>query len=255
MMTEIISAIIEELNRLAQQIYGLATGLKNVAPVGTPGQSVQYLLEAAAQITQISGEIEQLLETSQQKEEFYTQLLQSVRALLNNDEALRKKYEIDNKFRFVREQLQLLLKNVEQKEPDLTVKADRNEVGTGLRENEMAVHVHLYNAKGIVLSSWYNMLTPNVFFEYSVNRPIYAERLQIENLLKSKNNKIQHAYLIVAVNAVDILQSDSGLKDSLGCSLIKIKEGSLSFDRLLAFVYNDQEYILNEKGELIKKTS
>jgi intracellular multiplication protein IcmQ len=154
----------------------------------------------------------------------------------------------------VRDQLQVILENVEQKELHSTVTADKNQLNEELRENEMAVHVHLYNAKGIALSSWYNMLTPKVFFEYSVNRPIYAERSQIENLLKSKNNKVQHAYLIVAVKADDIIQADSGLKDSLGCPLIKIKEGSLFFDRLLAFVYNDQEYILNDKGELIRKT-
>ncbi|MCC2667437.1 MAG: hypothetical protein K0S63_1353 [Gammaproteobacteria bacterium] len=102
MITEIIAAIIQELNRLSQQIYVLATGLKNAAPAGTPGQSIQYLLETSAQIIQIRTEIEKLLETSQQKEELYAQFLQLVRTLLTHDEALRKTYQIDNKFRFVR---------------------------------------------------------------------------------------------------------------------------------------------------------
>ena len=219
-MTETIRAIIQELNGLAQQIYVLATGLKNAAPQGVPGQSVQYLLETTAQITQMSTEIEKLLQTSQQQIELQSQLIAWVRAIVNSDEALREKYEIENKFRFVRDRLRIILENLEEKESQLALKLKKDETDTELRDDEIVVYVYLYNANGIALSSWYNMLTPKVFLEYSVNRPIYTDRSQIDNLLKLKNNKAQHAYLMVAVKAVDILRAEAPVKIKPSASMV-----------------------------------
>ncbi len=50
-----------KLHELASQVYILATGLQNVAPPGAPGQSVQYLLEIAAELEQASLDAEKLL--------------------------------------------------------------------------------------------------------------------------------------------------------------------------------------------------
>ena len=128
-------------------------------------------------------------------------------------------------------------------------KAKGNELG----EDEVVVYVYLYNARGLVLSSWQNLLMPKVFYEYSVNRPIYKDKSHIQALLQSKVNKAQHAYLTVAIKASHIIQPEAALKDNLGNPLIKIKEGSLSVGKLLCFTCNDQEYTLNAKNELVKK--
>lgn len=50
-----------KLHELASQVYILATGLQNVAPSGTPGKSIQYLLEISAELEQASVEAEKLL--------------------------------------------------------------------------------------------------------------------------------------------------------------------------------------------------
>ncbi|MCD6040132.1 MAG: hypothetical protein K0S27_1532 [Gammaproteobacteria bacterium] len=57
-------AAIQGMHQIAKQAYVLATGLQNAAPPGTPLQSVQYLLETAAQLEKTCGEIEELLKTS-----------------------------------------------------------------------------------------------------------------------------------------------------------------------------------------------
>lgn len=52
----------QEMHQIAKQAYALATGLQNAAPPGAALQSVQYLLETAAQLEQTGSEIEKLLQ-------------------------------------------------------------------------------------------------------------------------------------------------------------------------------------------------
>lgn len=252
MITATIRTIIQSIHELAKQAYVLATGLQNAAPPGASLQSVQYLLETAAQLERAKGELENLLQNHHPENELSNMSLQLVRASAEKDEELRKKYDMENKFRFVRERVQTLLSNLEQ-ESASTAYLIKNESKGGLLDDEMAVYVYLYNAKGLALLNWQNMLVPKVFYEYSVNRPIYTEKSYIETLLRSKSNRSQHAYLTVAIKATDIIQAEVKLKDNLGNPLVKIREGSLLFNKLLAFTYDGEEYILNERGELIKK--
>ena len=60
------------------------------------------------------------------------------------------------------------------------------------------------------------MVSPKVFYEYSVNRPIYAEKQYIETLLRSKSDKFQHAYLTMAVKLGEIVKPNTALKDASG---------------------------------------
>jgi len=170
-------------------------------------------------------------------------ILQLMRQAIEEDEKLREKYEIGEKFRFVRERLKSLFNTLEI-EVSSTLEAIKK-ADKGLSSDELPVYVYLYNIKGMDFRSWANMLTPKVFYEYSVNRPIYKDKSAIEGFLKLKTNKAQHAYLTVAIHPADIISEEGGL--------VRIKEGSLHFDRLLGFTHNDQEYTLNESGTLVKK--
>lgn len=194
------------------------------------------------------------MSNNQKNVEYGEQVLQLVQAIVSQDEALRKTYGIDNKFRFIRERLQNLLQRLEQELHATMKKQIEEKVKKNvLSDDESLVYVYLFNAHGTVLSSWQNLLTPKVFYEYSVNRPIYMDRAHVHSLVQSKSNKAQHGFLTVAIKTVNVIQSE-GLKDSLGNPLIKIKEGSLLFEKLLGFTCNDEEYILNSKNELIKKS-
>lgn len=53
-----------KLHELANQVYILATGLQNAAPTGSPGKTIQYLLDAAVELEKTSQEIEKLLDSS-----------------------------------------------------------------------------------------------------------------------------------------------------------------------------------------------
>lgn len=250
LMTTITTAI-ENMQEIAHQASVLAIGLQNAAPPGTSLQSVQYLVEMATYIEKTSQEMNELAQSG--SKELAEKLLQLLKEAVLQDEALRKAQQIADKFRFIREKLQATFELVEQEVRITTQHIQQQAKRNELQDDEITVYVYLYNAHGAVLSSWQNLLTPKVFYEYSVNRPLYVEESHIQMLLRSKTNKTQHAYLTVAVKTAHLIKSDAGGKDSLGNPLAKIKEGSLSIGKLLKFTFNEQDYGLNVKGELIKK--
>lgn len=176
-------------------------------------------------------------------------LLELVREAAKQDKELREKYKIGDKFRFVRDRLQALLERLETnlKSKEIVKEDHTREV----REDEQLVYVYLYNTQGMSFPSWKNMLSAKLFYEYSVNRPIYTEKKHIEKLIKSKENKLQHAYLTIALKQSYIIPSTSN--DAFGNPLIKVKEGALKFDRLISFTHNNQDYVLDSQGNLIKK--
>lgn len=184
---------------------------------------------------------------SKEKEQ-QNKVVELVQQAIERDEALREKYQIGDKFRFVRERLKQLL---QQLEAELQiVHQEEKKQQRKLEEGEVPVYVYLYNAKGLQLNSWLNMLTAKVFYEYSVNRPIYAEKSHIHALLKNKADIQQHAYLTFAMNPGDIIQSSQ--KDVNGNPVVKVRENSLQFSRFISFTHNGQDYRLNEQEVLEK---
>lgn len=178
-------------------------------------------------------------------------LVEIVREAIRRDEALREKYQIGEKFRFVRDRLQVVLEQLE-KHID-TMKTEEKKVVEGALSDEVLVFVYLYNTQGLVLQTWFNMVTPKRFYEYSVNRPIYLERAHVESLVRSKSNKSQHAFLTFAAKQVDIVQSEDSPKDVLGNRVVKVRDGALSAEKFISFTHNEQDYVINEQGTLTKK--
>lgn len=177
-------------------------------------------------------------------------LIELVRDIIQHDEHLREKYQIGERFRFVKDRLIALLDQLE-KQAKLLEPEKKKEAGGGLAEDEVLVFVYLFNAQGILVNTWQKMLTPKLFYEYSVNRPIYADKIGIDTLIRFKTNKVQHGYLTVAMKKSDILSADA--KDSAGNTMLKVKEGSLRFERLVSFSHNEIDYVLNEENTLVKK--
>jgi hypothetical protein len=180
-------------------------------------------------------------------------LIEFVRDAIRQDNELREKNQIENKFRFVRDRLGSLLDTLEKSLPATAFSDNQNTKTAG--EDEILVYVYLYNAQGLQFRSWQNLVNPKVFYEYSVNRPIYGEKNHIDSLLRSKTNKAQHAYLTVAVKRENVLVSAeaSTQQDVAGNPQIKVKEGSLRFDKVMNFTHQDQEYSVEETGEIVKK--
>ena len=188
-------------------------------------------------------------EDSNQKDK----LLQLVQQALQCDNELRDKYQIGNKFRFIRDRLQALYNHVE--ENLRLLEKEEKSTTFVLTEDEVLVYLYIFNAQGLVLKSWQKLIHPSVFYEYSINRPVYTSQTDVEAFIRSKTNKAQNGYIILAVKKQDIIrtQETEKLKDAFGNTLIKVKEGSFHFDRLVSFMHNDHAYVLNEKGDVVKK--
>jgi hypothetical protein len=182
------------------------------------------------------------------------QLLQLVQTAIQHDTQLREQYQIGEKFRFVRDRLTALATEIEtdiaQMQEEIVKKT------TQVKEDDMLVYVHLFNAQGIIFQSWHKMLAPSVFYEYSVNRPIYTDKAAIESLVRSRQNRAQHGILTVAIKKQDILPTpadEEPAKDANGTLLVKIREGSLSINRMVSFTHQEQDYVINENGQVTKK--
>lgn len=178
-------------------------------------------------------------------------LLQLVKSVIQQDNELRLTLQIGDKFRFIRDRLTALLSNLE-KNLLITAAEKMKEKTRELNENEIPVFVYLFNAHGATSSTWQKLLKPELFYEYSVNRPIYLDKGAVEAFIRSKANKAQHAYLTIIVRREALIQLPT-LKDLFGSSIVKVKEGALNIENLISFTHLGKEYILNERLELIKK--
>lgn len=186
------------------------------------------------------------------EQEQLKKLIELIQEALRQDEQLRQKYQVGEKFRFIRERLQTLL--VEVQEGSIVKLVQKKKIAVvEAMENESLVYVHLYNAQSGSMKAWQSIVNPKAFFDYSVNRPIYREKAHIEAFIKAKANSMQHGYLTIAVQKDRFLPSRDDIKDSMGNPLVKVKEGALRCERLVSFTHNGQEYVLNEEGSLIKK--
>ncbi|MBX3709864.1 MAG: type IVB secretion system protein IcmQ [Gammaproteobacteria bacterium] len=181
-------------------------------------------------------------------------ILQLVLDAIQRDKELRDQYQVADKFRFISDRLKAMQLRVE--ESLSTTQKEIEEKTSYLAEDEVWVYVYIYNAQGLVLQTWQKMLAPSVFYEYSVNRPVYADKTSIEAFVRSRPNKAQHGYLTIAIKKQDILPVPPGaesLKDQVGNPLVKIREGSLFFKKLVTFTHQSHEYVVNEAGQMIKK--
>ncbi len=180
------------------------------------------------------------------------ELLKLIQDAIKQDQELREKFEIGEKFRFIRYRLQALQSSLEDSLRALQQEEDKQT--NVVSEDEVLVYVYLYNAQGVILQTWQKMVSPSVFYEYSINRPIYSDKANIESFIRSKPNRQQHAYLTIAVKKSNILPSDH-TQDPLGHPLIRVKEGGLVFNRLIDFHHNGNDYTVDASGALIKKVS
>ena len=184
--------------------------------------------------------------TGNYEKEQNIKLLALLKKATEQDESLREKYQLGDKFKFIREKLRSIFAQVETEISDVAhdVKLPEKK----LHNDEISLYVYLYNAKGALLANWQPLLTPKVFYEYSVNRPIFKEKKMVTQFIKLKASPLQHGYLTVAVHPGDVVDT---YQDSQGATLVRVKEGSLHYSKLLMFTHNEQDYVLDSEGRLV----
>jgi hypothetical protein len=179
----------------------------------------------------------------------YHELVEVLHSIVKKETELRDKCDIGVRFNVIHTQLQVLAHNVEEAVQELIKEqaciVEKN-VFT-LKEDEALVYVYLFNAQGNSLKTWRKLLLPSALIEHSVNRPVYAERSQVEEVIRGKANKDQHAYVEIVVKKEDILNAASKKPLQSQCELLRVRQGSLKTANIRAFVHVDKSYTTDNK--------
>ncbi|CEK11411.1 Dot/Icm secretion system protein IcmQ [Legionella hackeliae] len=119
---------------------------------------------------------------------------------------------------------------------------------------QQEVFIGLYSTEGNNIQAWERILAN--LPRQMISRPIYINEQDVKNLIKSKENKINEAYVAAYINQSDILQvaPDKAPMDRFGRPLLALKDRSLSLDNVLRFVHLSGVYRYT-KGRLVKNSS
>ena len=121
-----------------------------------------------------------------------------------------------------------------------------------LRSNQLEVFISLYSADGVNIQSWERIIIN--LPRQMISRPIYTEEEHVKSMLKTKENKLNEAYVAIYVNKTDVipLPPDKAIVDKLGNSLLALKDKSLDVGNITRFVHDSGVYQLT-RGRLIKE--
>lgn len=122
-----------------------------------------------------------------------------------------------------------------------------------LRGNQQEVFISLYTSDGSNIQSWERIIIN--LPRQMISRPIYGSEEQVQELIKSKENKQNEAYVGIYINNTDIihLAPDKILHDRLGNPLLTLKDRSLDLENITRFVHISGVYKYS-RGRLIKES-
>lgn len=122
-----------------------------------------------------------------------------------------------------------------------------------LRSGQQEIFISLYSSDGMNLQSWERIIMN--LPKQMISRPIYADEADVKALLRTKENKMNEAYVSIYVNQSDILTlpSDKVPVDRLGKPLLTLKDKSLLLDNVNRFVHTSGSYQYHQ-GRLIKNS-
>jgi intracellular multiplication protein IcmQ len=119
------------------------------------------------------------------------------------------------------------------------------------RGEQQEVFVSLYSSDGTNIQSWERIVSN--LPRQMISRPIYASEEHAEELIKTKENKHNEAYIGIFINQTDIisLPPDKVLNDKLGNMLLTLKDKTLNLENISRFVHSSGIYQY-DRGRLIK---
>lgn len=122
-----------------------------------------------------------------------------------------------------------------------------------LRSGQQEVFIGIYTSDGSNIQAWERILMN--LPRQVISRPIYADEADVKELIKTKENKQNEAYVAVYINQSDILPlpPDKVASDKLGKKLLTLKDKSLNLDNISRFVHTSGIYRF-ERNRLVKNS-
>ncbi len=119
------------------------------------------------------------------------------------------------------------------------------------RYGQQKVYIQIYSSDGKSMHSW-EWIVANLPRQM-ISRPIYAEEEDVKAIIKTKEHKINEAYVAFYIGENDILQvhADKVPIDKLGKPRLFLKDGTLKLDNIDFFAHISDIYHYSQ-GRLIK---
>ena len=144
-----------------------------------------------------------------------------------------------------------LAKQMAQSNADLLSGNSKNTNRASLKNGHREVFIAVYSSDGNHLQSWERIIAN--LQRQMISRPIYADEENVKYLIKSKENKMNEAYVAISINEADILtlSADKTPMDKFGKPLMSLKDRSLILENINRFVHVTGTYNYL-KGRLVK---
>ncbi len=155
---------------------------------------------------------------------------------------------IGKKLRLMRDTLAAQLKEVEDDSSSMSAFLSRK---MAMQSTLKEVFVSLYSIDGTYLQSWERILAN--LRRQMVSRPVYANEADIKAIIKTKEKKINEAYVSIYVDPDDILDlgPDKIPMDKLGKPMLVLKDNAINLDNIDYFMHITGKYRYL-RGRLIK---
>lgn len=120
-----------------------------------------------------------------------------------------------------------------------------------LSASHKLVYVSLYSIEGINISSWERIIAN--LQRQIVSRPIYVQEEDVQNIIKTKDKKINEAYVSLYVDQADVLEVNAEKipLDKLGKPMMVLKDKAINLQNIEFFYHITGKYRYN-RGQLTK---
>ena len=151
----------------------------------------------------------------------------------------------------LKEMREKIAEDIKIAEEDSDFSSDFLSKNLAMQNSLKEVYIVLYSLEGSKLQSWEQIIVN--LRRQMVSRPVYSTEEEAIAIIKTKEKKINEAYVSVFVNEEDILHmpADKSPVDKLGQNMLVLKDNSISLDYINYFVHLTGKYRYS-RGKLLK---
>ncbi len=151
----------------------------------------------------------------------------------------------------LKEMRENLAKDIKKAEENSDFSSDILSKNLKMQNSLKEVFISLYSVEGAKLASWEQIIFN--LRKQMISRPVYAAEEEVIAIIKTKEKKINEAYVSVFVKQEDILtmRPDKIQSDKLGQNMLVLKDNSVSLDYINYFMHLTGKYKYS-RGKLLK---
>ena len=169
--------------------------------------------------------------------------------LQSMDDALAKgPWEESNFLRAIGKNLQgirdALASEIDQNYTNVTIDMQKKKQHLQPKETQKEVFIALYSSEGSQIHAWERIIAN--LQRQIISRPIYEDEDGVSAFIKSKENKLNEAYVAIYVDSNDILKlsADKVAIDKFGHALMTLKDRAVNLENINRFVHTSGTYQL-----------